>query len=185
MGRLVDDKQMGLFPDGEHKFHLELRCKNDAFDDLCDKCENRTREPCNGHKSHPALLHGLMNEPIPYWSHVYGGPWYEIRVPKWGEPVEEQMVKAKKASEEAMKGVTPSSVKTVVSRRKKPMKIIDDAEPVEVKAIESVELPLRDVEFVRIQVRRVGDHLVDINTNVKYSLSHQRLPADGEVDSKE
>jgi hypothetical protein len=90
-------------------FHLPLRCektiKGGGSGKLCDKCllrEAKTREKVadaggNSLLGHQALLHGSIDEPIPYWSHIYDGPWYRLKVASGGTISEETMVKIKKA----------------------------------------------------------------------------------------
>lgn len=103
-GRLVDDKIFGYFGDGKHKFHLELRCSRNAIagTKLCGKCHEKPRELG---KNHPVLLHGLIDEPPPPWSHIYEGVWYKAKVADYGQPSEEAMAKGKKAHLEATKGI--------------------------------------------------------------------------------
>lgn len=98
MGRLVDDKYFGWFGDRKHKFHLELRCSKPAVagTPLCGKCLERPRQVG---KYHSSLLHNLISEPIPPWSHIFGGQWYEAKVNEYGEPTEAEMARGKKAKE--------------------------------------------------------------------------------------
>ena len=51
-------------------------CPNQTEDDelLCERCQRRER----GGKAQSIALHNLLTEPIPEWSHIYGGPWYDI-----------------------------------------------------------------------------------------------------------
>jgi len=42
-------------------------------------------------------LHGLLTEPIPDTSHIYGGTWYKKQVQRFGEPSEEWVKAAKDA----------------------------------------------------------------------------------------
>jgi hypothetical protein len=104
-GRLVDDiRAFGFFGNGKNKFHLELRCqgKSVANTKLCGKCLER---PTELGKYHSALLHGLIGEPPPPWSHVFGGEWYRAKVVTYGEPDEKEMAKGKAAQAEANKGI--------------------------------------------------------------------------------
>jgi len=113
LGRLVkdDDRFRGLFADG-HKFHHEIRCERIADGDLCKGCqEKQSRRDGN----HPTRLHGLISEAIPEWSHIFGGDWYNKRLPKYGAPSDMEMVKAKAAQEKARKSVKTSAPETIVA----------------------------------------------------------------------
>jgi hypothetical protein len=71
-------------------------CKNSPKDpesSLCDECLAR---PLDG-KYQDRILHGLLTEPIPEISRIYGGPWYWDQVEKHfpdGEPDDKQWLAA-------------------------------------------------------------------------------------------
>ena len=119
-GRLVDDIKTGRFADG-HKFHLELRCSRKTISGtkLCGMCHEKTTDfntrTLSGKKiQHPQVLHGLIDEPIPFESHIFEGLWYEKRLKDWGEPCAEEMAKGKKAQMEASGGVVAATPEIVV-----------------------------------------------------------------------
>ena len=117
-GRLVDDiRAFGFFGNGKNKFHLELRCqgKTVANTKLCGKCLER---PTELGKYHSALLHGLIGEPPPPWSHVFEGEWYRAKVVTYGEPDEKEMAKGKAAQAEANKGIDQVIVPVVEAPKK-------------------------------------------------------------------
>ena len=58
--------------------YIEL-CKNDASGPLCSKCLKR---PTEG-KYHSRIIHGLLTEPIPITSSIYGGPIYWAKMKKF------------------------------------------------------------------------------------------------------
>lgn len=65
-------------------------CKNVPKDgNLCEECLAR---PLDG-KYQDRILHGLLTEPIPEMSRIYGGPWYwdqiDLHFPD-GEPLDKQ-----------------------------------------------------------------------------------------------
>jgi hypothetical protein len=66
-------------------------CENHADSILCKACANRTRD----HSKHRMRIHGLLTEPIPDDSHIYGSAWYKKQVEKYGEPPEEWIASAK------------------------------------------------------------------------------------------
>lgn len=67
-------------------------CKNVPLDSspspLCQKCMER---PLDG-KYQSRMMHGLLTEPIPEGSKLYGGPWYWLQVDKHGDPKDSQWV---------------------------------------------------------------------------------------------
>ena len=69
-------------------------CRNIILDAalLCIRCSTRSRDT----KSE-SRLHGLLTEPIPDDSHIYGGAWYNKQVERFGEPSEEWVKSAKDA----------------------------------------------------------------------------------------
>jgi len=74
-------------------------CKNtpkDAESSLCEECMAR---PLDG-KYQDRILHGLLTEPIPEVSRIYGGPWYWDQVEKNfpdGEPDSQWLSAAKES----------------------------------------------------------------------------------------
>jgi phage protein D len=53
----------------------------------------------------PSYLMGRVTEPIPYWSRMYGGEWYNLKIEEGCTLSEENMVKVKAAVEKAYEGV--------------------------------------------------------------------------------
>jgi hypothetical protein len=105
LGRRIKDKEeaRGRFQDG-HRFFLEYRCSNqrEKDQDVCTTCQewmNRGLKLKDPYRN----VHGLITEPIPEWSHIYEGEWYESKVALYGIPSDDQMVRAKKAQTEARK----------------------------------------------------------------------------------
>ena len=66
-------------------------CNSPADGELCEGCARRTTLP----GKHEPRLHGLLTEPIPHDSHIYGGAWYWQQVERFGEPPEEWVASAK------------------------------------------------------------------------------------------
>jgi hypothetical protein len=66
-------------------------CRTPANGILCEGCAKR---PTDSGKHEPRL-HGLLTEPIPNNSHIYGGSWYWKQVEKFGEPSAEWLESAK------------------------------------------------------------------------------------------
>ena len=74
-------------------------CKNTREGDspICEHCKTR---PVDG-KYQTRMLHGLLTEPIPDISRLYGGPWYWMQVDKHGEPGNKEWLAAAIASQAA------------------------------------------------------------------------------------
>jgi hypothetical protein len=49
---------------------------------------------------------GRVTDPVPYWSRIYDGEWFRLKIESGCRVSEENMVKAKKAVEKAYEGVT-------------------------------------------------------------------------------
>lgn len=78
-------------------------CKNTREGDspLCEHCKSR---PVDG-KYQTRMIHGLLTEPIPDISRIYGGPWYWMQVDKHGEPGNKEWLAEAMASQAAAEEV--------------------------------------------------------------------------------
>lgn len=74
-------------------------CKNTPEGDspICEYCKGR---PVDG-KYQTRMIHGLLTEPIPEGSRLYGSPWYWMQVDKHGEPTNKEWLAAAMASQAA------------------------------------------------------------------------------------
>jgi hypothetical protein len=96
-------------------FHLPLRCQTvTRSGDLCDNCCAREKKTLEKLKdisgttiggTHPSYLMGRVTEPIPYWSRLYGGSWFNLKIESGCTISEEKMVKIRAALEKAYDGV--------------------------------------------------------------------------------
>lgn len=120
-GRLIKESFKGRFEAGGPYFHLPIRCERTAAGKLCDRCTGKAEktrekeEEAGGKalKNHEMLLHGCIDEPIPYWSHIYDGAWYRLKVAGGAFLSEETMVRVKAAVEKAQGTVeVPAAVPT-------------------------------------------------------------------------
>ena len=59
--------------------HVVL-CQGEASGDLCQRCANRRRDNT---RDQSAMLHGLLTEPIPENSFIYGGPVFWAKMKKF------------------------------------------------------------------------------------------------------
>lgn len=118
-GRLQKDKEphRGRFGD-KHRFYLEYRCEGKVSQkQLCAKClewKERGLKKTDHYRSH----HGLITEPIPEWSHIFEGPWYQSKVASYGHPSNEDMVRAREAQQAARNGVIKEDTAPVVEAEK-------------------------------------------------------------------
>ena len=119
LGRYVKDGPKGVnmlsFEDGG-LFHLPLRCQMmTKSGDLCDSCaakETKTAEKVKEIRGttisgpHPSYLMGRVTDPVPYWSRIYDGAWFRLKIESGCTVSEENMSKVRKAVAQAYEGVT-------------------------------------------------------------------------------
>ena len=119
LGRLVKDApkdvNMLRFENGQGLFHIPFRCELTAKGgDLCDACqarEKKTQEKVAEitgttiKGTLPSYLMGRVTEPIPFWSRLYGGAWYNLKIQEGCTVSEQNMARAKKAAAVAYEGV--------------------------------------------------------------------------------
>jgi hypothetical protein len=134
LGRLVRDGPKGVymleFEKGEGLFHVPIRCNTIAKNgDLCEACQKRnvktqdrvgqiTGTTIGGPL--PSYLMGRVTEPIPFWSRLYGGAWYNLKMESGSTLSEETMAKAKKAAATAYEGVETVDPQPIPTKARKP-----------------------------------------------------------------
>jgi len=117
LGRLVrDTKGIGLlsFEEGG-VFHVPFRCDSITRNgDLCPNCVEKERKTLEKVKKIsgttiqgmlPSYLNGRVTEPIPFWSRLYDGAWFRLKIESGCTLSEEVMARAKKAADIAHEGV--------------------------------------------------------------------------------
>jgi hypothetical protein len=147
------------FEDGGGQFHLPIRCDEEAIEignGLCAKCivrQVRTEKKLEeiGDRSTiggmlPSYLHGKITEPIPYWSRLYDGAWYRLKVAGGCRVSEDTMARAKKAVAAAAEGTAqapePEAIPTGAGRRgRKKVAAAEEAAPVVSTEAPAVEKP--------------------------------------------
>jgi hypothetical protein len=126
------------FEDGSGQFHVPIRCEEEDLGfgtGLCAKClvrQVRTERKLEeiGSKTTiggmlPSYLHGKITDPVPYWSRIYDGAWFRLKVAGGSRVSELDMAKARRAAAAAYEGVEgagaaePAPV-PVVRRGRKP-----------------------------------------------------------------
>jgi hypothetical protein len=108
------------FEDGAGQFHIPYRCDRIArkeLNGLCERCSEKERktaekvEEISGKARTtmsgmlPSYLHGRVTDPIPFWSRLYDGAWYRLKIESGCKVSEETMAKVKKAVAEAYAGI--------------------------------------------------------------------------------
>jgi len=99
--RIATAKSVHYFGDGRHRYYLEFRCDHLCKSNtvLCTNCEKKN--PNTRTQDTRTFDHGTVFEPIPDQSHIYGGPWYNAHVTKWGTPSAEQIQVAEQHQRDA------------------------------------------------------------------------------------
>ena len=169
-------------------FHLPLRCERmTRSGDLCDTCaekEEKTKAKLVSITGRtiggalPSYLMGRVTEPIPYWSRMYGGEWYNLKIEEGCTLSEENMVKVKAALEKAYEGVeqvapevAPGKARKVKAKAEPKAKVEPKAELKAEKVLEN----LPTVKAVPAPKRRV---------NAKKQILPQAI-VEGEIDVSE
>ena len=96
-------------------FHLPIRCEQIARNgDLCLDCqvkEKRAQEKVRNITGTtiqgmlPSCLHGRVTEPIPFWTRLYDGEWFRLKMESGCTISESTMAKIKVAVDRAYEGV--------------------------------------------------------------------------------
>jgi len=89
--RLTKYTTRSVIGEGKHYALQAYTCRGTVAEGLlCLACSNRSRT----HPKNVLRLHGLLTEPIPDNSHIYGGSWYWRQVEAYGEPPAEWIAEA-------------------------------------------------------------------------------------------
>jgi len=139
LGRLVKDTVgVGLlsFEDGS-VFHIPYRCERVTRNgDLCENCSERERKTIEKVRGItgttikgmlPSYLNGRVTEPIPFWSRLYDGAWFRLKIEAGSRVSDSVMAKAKKAVAVAYEGVTTVEPQPMPGSRKIKSKKVADA----------------------------------------------------------
>jgi hypothetical protein len=116
-GRRTNVKDRVHFGNGIHWVYPENACSNLAMpgEKLCQLCF--TRDATTGRlQAQPRYPHGIIGEAIPPSSQIYGGPWYEAGILKWGMPFENDLKFLEEASQSIMKKYFPQGKLPVVTK---------------------------------------------------------------------
>ena len=117
------------FENGGGFFHIPLRCEMMARNGLCDKCAEREEKTAEKVRQItgttiggmlPSYLMGRVTEPIPFWSRLYDGEWFRLKLESGCILSEETMAKAKAAAAKAYEGVTTVEPAPMPGKVRKP-----------------------------------------------------------------
>jgi len=200
LGRYVKDGPKGVnmlsFEDGG-LFHIPLRCPMiTRSGDLCDGCtakETKTLEKIKDIRGttiggpHPSYLMGRVTDPVPYWSRIYDGAWFRLKIESGCRISEENMVKVRKAVAEAYEGVTtvePAPLPANARKVKTVPKAPEPVQPVEVevkpktmrKKKEPVQKTVTDEPLAR-----VGTNPVDATNDTVIHIKVRKQEVDGRL----
>ena len=163
-------------------FHLELECEETCLPGkrLCNECITAQKQ--GKHKNQSKSWQGFIGEEFPEWSRIVGSVKYLAKLKERGLPIPE-MGKPKKVAEEV------AAPKEKKPRSKRAIKIKDEVvepvaatvkEPVQIKAIESIQSTLHDVDVHVIKVRKFEIHghsyYLDSNKYKLYKVGSDKKP---------
>ena len=138
LGRRTNERLK--FGDRLHFFYTETRCTKEpetTGGKLCKKCMNDSLK-----KNHEN--NGVISEPLPSLSHIYGSPWYDLKRNVYGNPSSEDMAKAKKVQDDAKAAIVAAITgpKTEEKKEKKRTFKVAATAPVIVEAPVPVAAPV-------------------------------------------
>ena len=90
VGRIAKVNGIRHFGNGKNRFYIAYRCTNECLPDsvCCRRCIDRGTDKI---QSSGKFNHGLVTDPIPDHSHMYGGKWYKDGCIAWGTPSAEAL----------------------------------------------------------------------------------------------
>jgi len=200
LGRYVKDGPKGVnmlsFEDGG-LFHIPLRCPMiTRSGDLCDGCtakETKTLEKMKDIRGttiggpHPSYLMGRVTDPVPYWSRIYDGAWFRLKIESGCRISEENMVKVRKAVAEAYEGVTtvePAPLPANARKVKTISKAPEPVQPVEVevkpKTVRKKREPVQKT-VTDEPLARVGTNPVDATNDTVIHIKVRKQEVDGRL----
>lgn len=154
------------FGDGKHYFYIENVCGNGCEGSICMKCSTKKEKALQTSRT---FDHGLITEPYKEKSHMFDSPWYHKHLKMYGEPLEENLIKARAAQEKAKKGtftpvLKPVETNTVKKVRKlkkptpKPTIVTTIPDPC-LPPVETMDEPLivKEVLDIILRPKTIGD----------------------------
>jgi hypothetical protein len=127
-----------------------------ADGDLCESCQVRKEKTAEKVRDIsgttikgmlPSYLNGRVTEPIPFWSRLYDGAWYRLKIKEGYTVSEATMTKIKAAVAKAYDGVAAVEPQPMSKVRKPRKTAVTSVEAVEtVEAVEAVATPVKTVK---------------------------------------
>ena len=142
LGRRTNERLK--FGDRLHFFYTETRCTKEpetTGGKLCKKCMNDSLK-----KNHEN--NGIISEPLPPLSHIYGSPWYDLKRTVYGDPSSEDMAKAKKVQDDAKAAIVAAITGPKTEEKKEKKRTFTVA----ATALTQVEAPVPVPVAVAVQV---------------------------------
>lgn len=170
-------------------FHIELECEATCLPGkrLCNECITAQKQ--GKHKNQSKSWQGFIGEEFPEWSRIVGSVKYLAKLKERGLPIPEDMGRPKKVVEEVAAAKEVAAPKEKKPRAKRAIKIKDEVvepvalsikEPVQIKAIESIQSTLHDVDVHVIKVRKFEIHghsyYLDSNKYKLYKVGSDKKP---------
>lgn len=137
--RITRDTTRLLFGDGSHWFYIEERCSSQCNGPICSRCATKTDTNV---QSSRRFKHGLIGEPYPEKTHLFGSPWYIAKLKAYGHPSKESLEKAMQAQKKAHGSIALPSTSPSASpstslilplkkstRKRTPVSVIVEKEP--------------------------------------------------------
>jgi hypothetical protein len=118
----------------KHRCSIVKVCTSEAMEgnSLCEWCfmlpkDGRYKDG----KYHGRNVHGLITEPIPEDSHIYGGPWYNGVVELYGDLEDKEWIKMAEEAQQKLEEEVRKRVKGIVEEKVAPKKKKPKAEKAE------------------------------------------------------
>jgi hypothetical protein len=119
--RIVPTGHFLYFGDGKHRFYLESRCPNNRLEGRAT-CERCIVKIISKYQYTSNYQHGLIYEPIPHHSHLFGGLWYEENAKKWGDPSAKDLAHAIRSQTEARRDLSKVTAPIESNKMPRPRK---------------------------------------------------------------
>ena len=148
LGRRTNERLK--FGDRLHFFYTETRCTKEpetTGGKLCKKCMNDSLK-----KNHEN--NGVISEPLPPLSHIYGSPWYDLKRTVYGNPSSEDMAKAKKVQDDAKAAIVAAITGPKTEEKKEKKRTFKVAVTTQVEAPVPVPVPVPAQVAVPVKAKR-------------------------------
>ena len=97
---------------------------------------------------------GVISEPLPPLSHIYGSPWYDLKRTVYGNPSSEDMAKAKKVQDDAKAAIVAAITGPKTEEKKEKKRTFKVAVTTQVEAPVPVPVPVPAQVAVPVKAKR-------------------------------